>query len=242
MMSEDLSAHVSDRAVSPPPLKGRRLARELLGLGQVARLITQAPRLLRAPRGDGAPVLVVPGYGAGDGSTAILRGYLNLLGHDVMGWGLGRNRGNVPKLIPAVTAQVGTLAKQTSRRVHLVGWSLGGYLVREAAREQPDAVGRVVTYGSPVIGGPKYTATATAYRRAGYDLDAIEADVTRREEVPIQVPITAIFTRSDLVVDWRACIDRTNPHVEHVEVATTHLGLGVCPEVYRTIADRLAAA
>jgi hypothetical protein len=43
------------------------------------------------------------------------------------------------------------------------------------------------------------------------------------------------------VVDWRACIDRTSPEVEHVEVATTHLGLGFCPEVYRIVAERLAA-
>jgi pimeloyl-ACP methyl ester carboxylesterase len=231
----------SEPPASPPPLRGRRLARELLGLGQLGRLTALAPWLLTAPRGGGSPVLVVPGFGAGDGSTAVLRRYLGLLGHDVSGWGLGRNRGNVPKLIPAVMELVASIAADAASRVHVVGWSLGGYLVREAARELPDAVDRVVTYGSPVVGGPKFTATAAAYRRAGYDLDEIEAEVARRAERPIRRPITAIFTRSDRVVDWRACIDHTSPDVEHVEVATTHLGLGFCPEVYRIVAARLAS-
>lgn len=234
---------VGDTALDPigqPPLMGRRLAREILGVGQLARLLTQAPALLGLARGDGAPVLVIPGFGAGDGSTAVLRRFLGALRYDVSGWGLGRNRGNVPELIPAVTALAAQIAAESGRKTHLVGWSLGGYLAREAARERPDVVANVITYGSPVVGGPKYTATAEAYRRAGYDLDTVEASVRDRERTPIRVPVTAIFTRSDLVVDWRACIDRVNPDVEHLEVSTTHLGLGFCPEVYRIVAERLA--
>ncbi len=231
----------SVQPVSPPPLVGRRLVREILGLGQLGRLVINAPDLLRGPRGDGSPVLVIPGFGASDGSTAVLRGYLGAIGYKVHGWALGTNRGNVPDLIPRVTERAVSIAETVGRSVHLVGWSLGGYLSREAARERPDAVVDVITYGSPVIGGPKYTATAAAYRRAGYDLDAIEAAVEARNKVPIQVPITAIYTRTDLIVDWRACIDRSSPLVVHVEVSTTHLGLGFCPEVYRIMADTLAA-
>lgn len=227
--------------VSPPPLKGRRLVREILGLGQLGRLVIHAPALFRSPRGDGSPVLVVPGFGAGDGSTVVLRRYLKAIGYEVHGWELGTNRGNVPELIPQVTERAVSTAEAAGRSVHLVGWSLGGYLSREAARQRPDLVADVITYGSPVIGGPKYTATAVSYRRAGYDLDAIEATVEERNNVPIQVPITAIYTRTDLVVDWRACIDRSSPIVEHVEVSTTHLGLGFCPEVYRIVAQSLAA-
>ena len=232
--------HDTHSPTAPPPLTGWRLAREIAGVGQIARLVVRAPVLLRTARGNGTPVVVVPGFGAGDGSTVLLRHYLSLIGYEVTGWGLGRNRGNVRRLIPRVTALAVDRATSTGRSVHLVGWSLGGYLAREAARERPDAVAQVVTLGSPVVGGPKYTATATAYRRAGYDLEVIEATVAERNKTPIQVPITAIFSRSDLVVDWRACIDQTSPSVDHVEVSTTHLGLGFCPEVYRTIAERLA--
>jgi len=205
-----------------------------------AGLLLRTPSLARLPRGGGAPVLVVPGFGAGDGSTALLRGYLALLGYRVRGWGLGRNRGNVGALVPRVTALVTTLAAEEGQRLRLVGWSLGGYLVREAARERPESVARIVTFGSPVVGGPKYTATADAYRRRGYNLDAIEAEVAARERVPINCPITAIYTRNDGVVAWQACIDRSSPQVEHVEVRSTHLGLGVDPEVFRIVADRLA--
>lgn len=205
------------------------------------KLLLRAPELARQPRGGGAPVLVIPGYGAGDGSTALLRAYLGLIGYRVRGWGLGRNRGNVGKLIPRIAELVTQWADDVGRPLRLVGWSLGGYLAREAARDRPAAVDRVVTFGSPVVGGPKYTAVAGAYRSRGYDLDAIEAEVAAREQVPIAVPITAIYTRNDHVVAWQACIDRTSPNVEHVEVRSTHLGLGVDPEVYRIIADRLAA-
>ncbi len=225
---------------TPPPLRAGRLLRELAGLRVAVGLLVRAPSLARQSRGGGAPVLVVPGFGAGDGSTSLLRGYLALLGYRVRGWGLGRNRGNVGALIPRVTELVAALAAEEGQRLRLVGWSLGGYLVREAARERPGDVDAVVTFGSPVVGGPKYTAVAEAYRRRGYDLDAIEATVAARERVPIAVPITAIYTRSDGVVAWQACIDHSSPQVEHVEVRSTHLGLGVDPEVFRIVAERLA--
>ena len=225
---------------SPPPLTAGPLLREIAGLSVAGGLLLRAPELARQPRGCDAPVLVIPGYGAGDGSTSLLRGYLGLLGYRVEGWGLGRNRGNVGVLIPRVADLVETRASEQGKPLRLVGWSLGGYLAREAARERPGAVDRIVTFGSPVVGGPKYTATAGAYRRRGYDLDAIEAEVAARERTPITVPITAIYTRRDHVVAWQACIDRSSPNVEHVEVRSTHLGLGVDPEVFRIIADRLA--
>jgi pimeloyl-ACP methyl ester carboxylesterase len=226
---------------TPPPLRAGRLARELAGMGAAAAgLLLRAPSLARQPRGGGTPVLVVPGFGAGDGSTALLRSYLGWLGYRVRGWGLGRNRGNVGALIPRVTELVAARAQEEGQPLRLVGWSLGGYLVREAAREQPEAVARIVTFGSPVVGGPKYTATAEAYRRRGHDLDAIEAEVAVRDRAPITVPITAIYSRNDGVVAWQACIDRSSPQVEHVEVRSTHLGLGVDPEVFRIVAERLA--
>jgi pimeloyl-ACP methyl ester carboxylesterase len=114
---------------------------------------------------------------------------------------------------------VTALAAEEGQRLRLVGWSLGGYLVREAARERPESVARIVTFGSPVVGGPKYTATAEAYRRRGHNLDAIEAEVAARERVQITCPITAIYTRNDGVVAWQACIDRSSPQVEHVASA-----------------------
>jgi pimeloyl-ACP methyl ester carboxylesterase len=223
--------------ILPPSRLG--LWREPFGVFELPRLLWRARDLASAPRGDGEPVMVIPGYSAGDASTLPLRSYLALLGYSVFGWGLGRNSGDVPELIPRVVARLDSLARETGQRVRLIGWSLGGYLAREAARERPRAVERVVTLGSPVVGGPKYTVVGRYYAQRGYDLDAIEAAVAAREQTPLEVPVTAVYSRSDGVVAWRACIDSTSEKVEHVEVTTTHLGLGLSPEVYRIIAERL---
>jgi len=217
-----------------------RLFREAGAVLDLARFPWNAPDLARQPRGEGEPVMVFPGFGAGDASTLPLRAYVRWLGYRVAGWGLGTNRGDVPDLIPQVTERVVEQAERAGRAVRLVGWSLGGYLAREAARERPEAVERVITLGTPVVGGPKYTAVAGIYERQGIDLDEIEAGVEARNRVPMEVPVTAVYSRSDAVVAWQACIDRHSREVEHVEVRSTHLGMGVSPDVYRIVAQRLA--
>jgi hypothetical protein len=83
---------------------------------------------------------------------------------------------------------------------------------------------------------------ADVYRRRGFDLDAIEAAVAERNRVTLRVPVTAIYSRSDGVVAWRACIDEWSPRVEHREVRTTHVGLGFSAEVYGIVARTLAGS
>lgn len=170
---------------------------------------------------------------------APLRSYLAWLGHDARHWGLGVNDGRPERDARRMADRVGHLAV-AGRPVALVGWSLGGTVARETARLVPDAVSRVVTYGTPAVGGPTHTAGATAY---GPDE---AARITRLVDEldgasPIRVPITAIFTRNDGVVAWTACIDRRSPEVDHVEVSSTHLGMGIDPDVWLAVADRLAA-
>jgi pimeloyl-ACP methyl ester carboxylesterase len=216
------------------------LWKEALALRELPFALAALPRLASAPRGDGGPVLVLPGFGASDASTLALRGVLRWLGHDARGWGLGTNGGDLRVLVPRVVALAARLADERGRALRLVGWSLGGVIAREVARERPDLAERVVTMGSPVVGGPKYTAAARTYRRRGFDLDAIERTAAERERVPIRRPITAIYSKSDGIVAWQACVDRTSPDVEHVEVTATHLGMGFDPRVQRIVAERLA--
>ena len=225
-------------AIQAPSPKG--LLGEVRGLVELPRLLIRLPDLARQPRGNGQRVLVLPGYGADDASTALLRAYLRFLRYRPLGWGFGRNRGQVPELLPRVTKRVEELAREEGAPIRLIGWSLGGYLAREAARELPHAVRQVITLGSPVVGGPKYTTVAGAYRRRGIDVDAIEAEVAARNRRPLDTRVTAIYSRSDGVVAWQACIDRHGSNVEHVEVETTHLGLGLSPDVFEIIATRLA--
>lgn len=221
-----------------PPLPSGVL-REIRGLVELPRLLLRFPDLARQPRGQGQPVLILPGYGAGDGSTAILKAYLRLLGYRARGWGLGRNTGAVSELFPRILKRLASLARRSNQEVRLIGWSLGGYLARELARERPDLVRQVITLGTPVIGGPKYTVAAASYRKRGIDIDAIAAEVEGRNGILLSTPVVAIYSRTDGFVAWQACIDRQAANVEHIEVRTTHIGFGFSPEVYKIIAQRL---
>ena len=225
-------------ALKPPPSSG--LIREARFFLEFPRLMLRFPDLARQPRGRGEPVLILPGYGAGDGSTILLKSYLRILGYRARGWGLGRNSGDVRDLLPRVLRKIGSFARRAQQEVHLIGWSLGGYLAREAARERPELVRQVITLGTPVIGGPKYTVVARTFHRQGIDIDAIEAEVESRNQISLHTRITAIYSRADAVVSWEACIDRDAANVEHIEVRTTHLGFGFSPDVYKIIAKRLA--
>ncbi len=225
-------------ALEPPPASG--VMREIRGLLELPRLALRVPDLARQPRGHGQTVLVLPGYGAGDGSTSLLKSYLRLLGYRVTGWHFGRNSGDVAELLPRLLKRILSITYKTQQPIRIVGWSLGGFLAREIARERPDLVNRIITLGTPVIGGPKYTVVAPMFRRRGIDVDAIEAEIERRNQILLRTPVTAIYSRVDAVVTWRACIDHFGLNVEHVEVRTTHLGLGFSPDVYKIIAQRLA--
>ncbi len=181
----------------------------------------------------------IPGWRAPEASGAPLRSFLRRIGYDAMPWGLGTNHGHPEADAEKLAARVHRISEQAGRPVALVGWSLGGVVAREVARNSPEAVSRVITYGTPVIGGPTHTIGASSFGEE-------EAErITRLiEEVelasPISVPVTAIYTKRDGIVDWRACIDRHTREVEHIEVASTHLGLGIDPDVWRIIAARLA--
>lgn len=225
-----------------PPAPSRLLSETLLGLIELPRLLLRFPELAMQPRGQGRPVLILPGYGAGDGSTTLLKSYLRLLGYRARGWGLGRNRGVSSELLPRILKRASSLARRTNHKVSLIGWSFGGYLARELARERADLISQIITLGTPVVGGPKYTVVAEMLVRRGIDVDAIAAEVERRNQISFTTPVTAIYSRQDAVVAWKACIDRHAANVEHVEVRTTHFGFGFSPEVYKIIANRLAVA
>jgi len=131
------------------------------------------------------------------------------------------------------------LVEEKGTAASLVGWSLGGVIAREVARRHPDLVRRVITYGTPVTGGARHTSLARGSDRGA---DAETDRVTRRLNAssPITVPLTVMFSRRDGVVSWQACIDRSTPGVEHVEISSTHLGMGFDPDLWRVVADRLA--
>jgi pimeloyl-ACP methyl ester carboxylesterase len=184
-------------------------------------------------------IVLLPGFGAGPRSLRAINAFLHRRGHRVRDWGLGVNTGHVRHLRAGLHRTVEESIAEHGEPVVLVGWSLGGYIAREYAREYPDSVHRIVTLGSPVIGGPRYTSTAEWYRSQGHDLDALERAVADRYATPLRVPVTAIFSKRDGIVAWRACIDRWSPNVRHIEVSETHLGLGFAPRVLAIVGDEV---
>ncbi|HET7204285.1 MAG TPA: alpha/beta fold hydrolase [Steroidobacteraceae bacterium] len=184
-------------------------------------------------------VMLLPGFGGGPRSLAALKRYLRRRGHDADDWGLGRNTGRVPQLRAAMHGRVEARVRAAGEPIVLVGWSLGGYLAREFARENPTLVRKIVTLGSPVVGGPRFTATARWYSDNGFDLDQIEHAVKQRYARPLTTPVVAIYSKRDGVVAWRACIDRWSPNVRHVEVDESHIGMGFAPRVLRIVAEEV---
>ena len=209
-----------------------------------ATLLLRAPQLLSAPRGDGRPVMLLPGYGTDESSMRPLGRYLAYLGYDVHDWGIGRNRGKVNHYTEVVGERVQALHDRLSNGpLTLIGWSLGGVIARETARLFPSFVREVITLGTPVIGGPKYTAAAERFAAAeNLDLDAFEIEVHERNSIGISQPITSIYSKTDGVVGWQASVDTYNDHARNIEVSSSHFGLGANGRVWRLIADILAEA
>ena len=168
---------------------------------------------------------------------APLRRYLAKLGYDARHWGFGTNKGD-PERDCALFSEKLLSHMPPGEKAALIGWSLGGVIARETARAIPEIVSGVVTYGTPVIGGPIYTPAARAWGAA--ESRRLSAEIERLDsENPIQLPIAAIFSRRDGLVSWPACIDRTSPKARHFEVKAPHLAMGLDPDVWRIVADEL---
>ena len=206
-----------------------------------ATLLIRAPQLALAPKGDGRPVMLIPGYQADEASMRPLARYLGYLNYDVYDWSFGRNQGDVEKDIQRVGQRAADLHEQLEQPVTLIGWSLGGVSAREAARLFEPSVREVITLGTPIIGGPKYTAVGKRFaEKANIDLDRFEQEVHQRNLIGIRQPVTSIYSKLDGVVGWRASVDIYNPQARNIPVLSSHFGLGGNARVWRIIADTLA--
>jgi pimeloyl-ACP methyl ester carboxylesterase len=209
----------------------------------VAALAATWPLLATARRGDGHPVLVLPGLMTGDPATVVLRTALRALGHDVSGWSLGLNRGPTGRVVQTLRAHLQRLHRESGRRVSLVGWSLGGLYAQELARAAPGSVRGLVTLGTPVVRWAPWVRTASGIVDGGTRLPgAAELPRPWAERGSLRVPATSIYTRADGIVHWSACRYEIRARRENVEVRGSHLGLAYNPAVLWLLADRLATA
>jgi len=199
------------------------------------------PLLSLAPRGDGHPVLVLPGLVASDGSTRPLRHFLKNRGYAVSGWRQGRNLGLREGVQNAMVDLVHELSDVSGRKISLVGWSLGGIYARQLAKMAPDRVRSVITLGSPFAGSPQTTNACRVYELAS-GRKADEED--HRFGGPLSeappVPTTAIFSRTDGICAWQGCVEKTSAIAESIEVESSHCGMGNHSAVVYAVADRLA--
>lgn len=229
----------SDYAATPPPLL--YLLLEGRAVYEWAATVASAPWLLDGPKGDGHPVVVLPGFIASGLSTRPLRKFLHQVGYNSHCWKQGRNLGLSTQLEGRMLDRLASIHERYGRKVSLVGWSLGGIYARWLANHAPELVRSVITLGSPFADNPKANHSWKLFERLSGrkidDIDPLTYDHIRRTP---PVPTTSIYSQTDGIVSWKCCIGDEDAHAENVEVYGSHLGLGVNPLVLHVIADRLS--
>ena len=223
---------------------------EWRALAEMASLPFSWPLLAQLPRGDGHPVLLLPGFMGDEGSLSALKLFLGGRGYDVQTWGLGRNLGFRSKHASALPQKIRYLHHVTGRKVSLVGWSLGGVFALYGALQAPECVRHLVTLGSPVNVGPEGSQASplvkVLYRMVahpmGPEVHVMQPRVKRlREHLLPDVPMSCLYSLSDGVVPpQEATVDGPAGRCENIRVNGSHTGLGFNPMVLSIVADRLA--
>ena len=226
--------------------------------GELARLLAGGAlsgrfSLRRSSRHRAHPVMLIPGFMAGDSSLTVMRAWLRRHGHPVSMSGMRLNAGCAEEIVSRLQDQLWRFASRCGEPVVLIGQSRGGALARSLAVREPESVSALVMLGSPVsdplavapgvlrtvrlmaalgdLGIPRLFSSGCA---EGDCCDAFWSEL----EAPLEEHIEAVsvYSRTDGIVDWNACID---PHARNVEVASSHCGMSVHPAVYGVLDEVL---
>jgi triacylglycerol lipase len=231
-------------------------------LWRESRVALEAARLFRSPvwrgdgvpAGDGRPVLLVPGFMAGDGSLGTLTRWLRANGYWTSRAGIRANVGCSQHACERLERRAEALADRTGEKVAIIGQSRGGVLTRVVAYRRPDLISGIVTLGAPTVsmlkvhplvllnvglvgalGTGRVPGLMSLSCLRGACCAAFRADLPA--EFPTGVRYVSAYSRSDGIVDWHACLD---PAAENVEVHASHCGMAVSEQVYRLLAGALA--
>jgi pimeloyl-ACP methyl ester carboxylesterase len=205
------------------------------------------------PDGGGRPVLLIPGFMAGDGSLNTLTRWLRENGYRTHRAGIRANVGCSEDYVTRLEARLEALFAETGQRVAIVGQSRGGVIARALASRRPDIVSGIVTLGAPtvnqlsahpfvlaqivfvgVLGTGRMPGMFRVSCLRGACCERFRADLANA--FPDAVGYTALYSKTDGVVDWRACLD---PAAEQIEVRASHLGMGLNAEVYAELGNAL---
>ncbi|MDQ3675477.1 MAG: alpha/beta hydrolase [Actinomycetota bacterium] len=207
------------------------------------------------PRGDGAPVVLIPGFLAGDASLRIMRAWLRRVGYVSHASGISVNIDCSDRAVDALERRLERISALAERKVALIGHSRGGHFVKALSRRRPELISSAISMGAGLdtpfdISAPTRGAVAavravhalTSDRLARNGCFTATCNCRFRRDYqdvfPDEVPLTSIYSRGDGVVRWRACLV---PYARCVEVTGSHIGLPFNRKVYQEVAWTLAA-
>ncbi len=221
----------------------------------------EAAALMRSPvwhgagqaPGDGRPVVLIPGFLAGDGSLALMTRWLRGLGYHTHRAGIRSHVDCSAAVCSALESVLERMADKTGERVSIVGQSRGGSFAKVLAARRPDLVSGIVALGSPQVGPlavhPLVRLQVTAVGALGtlgaprlFSRSCMAGDCCTdfwdalRSPLPDGLGYVSIFSRSDGIVDWHACLDEG---ADHVEISSSHIGMAVHPDAYRVVSAAL---
>jgi triacylglycerol lipase len=207
------------------------------------------------PEGEGRPVLLIPGFMAGDGSMSTMTRWLRENGYRTRRAGIRANVGCSEENLARLEARLEALAAQTGQRVAIIGQSRGGVFARVLGARRPDLVSGIVTLGSPTVrqlsAHPFVLAQVLVVGALGtgrvpgmFRVSCLRGACCKRFRAdlsgafPADVGFTALYSKTDGVVDWRSCLD---PAATQIEVRSSHIGMGMNPQVYAEIGHALGS-
>ena len=223
-----------------------RLASESTALMEIGSVLALKRKLLSlVPRGDGHPVMLIPGFTATDRAMGNMRRFLDDCGYAAHGWGQGRNLGVNRACLDAVTSRADSLVEKSGEKISLIGWSGGGMYARALGHLLPDKVRQVITMGTPFkLDENNLDYLPEGIYRLHERLSPRHPD--QEEEMNAEswaesppVPSTSLFSRRDALAPWPFCLDYPDERSENIHVPGSHAGMTYNPLIYYVVADRL---
>jgi triacylglycerol lipase len=227
-----------------------------VGLEAAALMRSDVWRGAGVPAGEGRPVLLIPGFLAGDGTLTTMSKWLRGSGWHTARAGFRANVACSEDACLRLEERLEELAAGTGSRVAIVGQSRGGVLARALAARRPDLVSGIVTLGSPVVsqlavhplvlaqvllvgamGTGRVPGLFTVNCLRGSCCEPFRGDLSR--DFPPEVGYVSVYSRSDGIVDWRSCLDPGA--TDHVEISASHCGMSLNHHAYRAVAVALGA-
>lgn len=235
----------------PPIWRESRFALEVAGLRRSA-----VWRGAGVEPGEGRPVLLIPGFLAGDGSLSLMTDWLRRSDYHTKRAGIRANIACSEVTCTRLEQRLEEMAERHGQPVAIIGQSRGGMFAKALGSRRPDLVSGIVTLGSPLrnqlavhplvlaqvgvvsaLGMLNPRSMLSARCLWGKCCEPFRKAL--EDPFPEDVGFLSVYSRSDGIVNWRACLDPEAD--EHLEVAASHCGMSVNPAAYRATAHALTS-